>query len=269
MQPEISINICTKDRASLLDIALESIARQTFTDYEIILVDDGSADDTRGVIGAFQKKYPQTRMTVIQHKLPQGVGSSRQAALQASTAKYIAVLDDDDWWIDPDKLKKQLDYLDTHPEVGIVGGNVEIVDIDNNRTKISNLALSDSSIRSAILYKAPFVNSATMFRRSVALTAGGFEGSHQFSEDYLFWLKIGRVGKFGNLPNIFTHYTSHSDGLTRKNAAAILQLALQFALQFRRDYPGFLRALLKLVPQYLFVRVFGIKSWYKLKNLYA
>jgi glycosyltransferase involved in cell wall biosynthesis len=112
MVPLISVIVVTYNRARFLKEALESIKRQTFKDYEIILVDDGSTDNTREIA----KEYPGIRYIYQEHG---GISRARNTALKATRGKWIATLDSDDLW-GTDKLQKQVDYLHAHPDCRIV-----------------------------------------------------------------------------------------------------------------------------------------------------
>ena len=112
MNPFISIIIPTYNRASYIEEALDSIKKQTFTDYEIIVVDDGSTDNTKEIL----EKYEGIRCIYLEHV---GIAGARNTAVKAARGKWIAFLDSDDLWKE-DKLQKQVDYLHTHPDCRIV-----------------------------------------------------------------------------------------------------------------------------------------------------
>ena len=108
----ISIIMPTYNRANYIKDALDSIKRQTFKDYEIIVVDDGSTDNTKEIV----EKYEGIRYIQLNHG---GIAWARNAAVKAAKGKWIAFLDSDDMWKD-NKLQKQIDYLEAHPECRIV-----------------------------------------------------------------------------------------------------------------------------------------------------
>jgi glycosyltransferase involved in cell wall biosynthesis len=112
MDPLISVIVVTYNRAHFLKDALDSIQRQTFRDYEIILVDDGSTDNTKEIV----KKYEGIRYIYQAHG---GISKARNTAIKAAKGKWIATLDSDDLWKEG-KLQKQVDYLRAHPECRIV-----------------------------------------------------------------------------------------------------------------------------------------------------
>src|SRR4051812_9226023 len=122
--PKVSVNILTKNRPELFKKAYASVRAQSFIDYEVVVVNDGSTDGTAEVL----KDLKIENLKIITHTSSQGITKSRQEALEQSAGEYIAILDDDDEWIDPEKLKKQVEYLDGHQDVVLVGGGIEIVE---------------------------------------------------------------------------------------------------------------------------------------------
>ena len=196
--PKVSINILTKNRAELLKKALAGVGAQSFKDFELVVVDDGSTDKTAAVLLA-------ARATVLRHPQSLGIIKSRQEALARSQGDYIAILDDDDQWVDNDKLKKQVEFLDAHPDCVIVGGGILI---SNPQSQISRFRpQTDAQIRRTMLLRNNFFTSTVMFRRGAAIKAGGFlSDGVDLAEDYDLWLRLGKFGKFYNFPGVFTLY---------------------------------------------------------------
>ena len=112
MNPLISIIMATYNRADYIEEALDSIKKQTFKDYEVIVVDDGSTDNTREILG----NYEGIRCIYLNHV---GIAGARNTAVKAARGKWIAFCDSDDYWAE-DKLQKQMDYLRAHPDCRIV-----------------------------------------------------------------------------------------------------------------------------------------------------
>jgi len=213
--PKVSVNILTKNRAELLKRALASVRAQTFTDYEVVVMNDGSRDNTLEVLDGF--KLSILNLKIINHQSSLGITLSRQEALLASTGEYVAILDDDDEWIDPDKLKKQVEFLDNHQDYILTGGGIEISnfqfpisnEIQNPKSKIiKHRPASDAGIRNTMLFRNNFFTSTVMFRRQAALKAGGFKKDEfDVAEDYDLWLRMGLLGKMYNAQEAFTLYS--------------------------------------------------------------
>lgn len=198
--PKLSINILTKDRVGFLERALNSIYSQTFQDFEVVLVNDGSLDNTLEVVENFKNKYKN--LVIINHKVTVGISKSRSEALTASQGQYIVILDDDDEWIDKDKLRKQVEFLTTHPDYVLVGGAMVTSDqILKFRPE------SDRKIRKTMLFRNNFFTSTVMFSRQTAVNVGGFLSSEiDLAEDYDLWLRLGKEGKMYNFPDLFVKY---------------------------------------------------------------
>ena len=215
--PKVSINILTKNRATLLARALSSLANQSFEDYQLVIINDGSTDTTEEVL----KNLKIENLKIITHNAPQGITFSRQEALYASTSEYIAILDDDDEWIDQSKLTKQLEFLQKHPEYVLIGGAIQTLSGTKYRAK------TDKQIRQTMLLRNNFFTSTVMFRKDAALKAGGFvNDGNDFTEDYDLWLRLGRLGKMYNFQEIFAKYTTSHYNKAKFKAFLTKQLRL-------------------------------------------
>jgi glycosyltransferase involved in cell wall biosynthesis len=240
--PKVSVNILTKDRSPMLLKALASVSAQSFTNYEAVVVNDGSSDDTLEVL----KDLKIENLKIINHQQALGITASRQEALLASTGDYIAILDDDDEWADKDKLLKQSRFLDEHPEVVLVGGGININSKNQEpRTKqIPNIKhqivkyrpKSDSQIRRTMLFRNNFFTSTVMFRRQVAIKVGGFTADNiDLGEDYDLWLRLVRIGRAYNFHQIFAKY--NQPGYNRKKRNEFYKKQRSLINRHRTDFP--------------------------------
>lgn len=261
---KLSVNIITHNRADLLHRAIDSAFSQWKEEYELVVVNDGSTDNTQNVVDQYRDRIKN--LVYLENEISKGVGFCRQLALKNSSGIYIAVLDDDDTWIYPNKLSDQIAFLDANPEVGIVGSSIEIDYVDDGTRKILKANPDDGTLRRQMLYKAPFINSSTMFRRELAISVGGYDEHLKVSEEFSLWLKLGRLAKMANLMEVTTLYSVHSKGLTINNTTQILKSSIKLAFQFRNDYPGAVFAVIKNSIQYFFILIFGIGNWQKLKH---
>ena len=117
-KPTVSIIIPTYNRAHLIDRSIQSVLNQTYQDFELIVVDDGSTDNTEDIIRQFQEK--DKRIKYIKHDKNKGGSAARNTGIKNSRGEYIAFQDSDDEWF-PEKLEKQIEIIEcTDPKVGIV-----------------------------------------------------------------------------------------------------------------------------------------------------
>lgn len=218
--PKVSINILTRNRAELLRRALASVEAQTFRDFEVVVVNDASTDSTGELLEDVDSHF----YNVISRSSPRGITFNRQAALDCSKGEYVAILDDDDEWIDADKLKKQVDFLDNNREYVLVGGGIVVTEKSPDvqqasgtlRKSEKSRAQTDVKIRKTMLLRNNFFTSTVMFRKAAAVAAGGFIADDvDLGEDYDLWLRLGKFGKFYNCPEAFAKYAKGPHNVKR------------------------------------------------------
>ncbi len=131
IEPKISITMVTKNRASFIGAAIQSVLNQTFHDWELLIIDGESKDNTEEIV----RSFTDARIVFMKRPAGFGISKSRNIGLNNSKGKYIAVLDSDDVWTDTRKLQKQFDFLEQNPDFAMIGSNVRIVDEKNNFLK--------------------------------------------------------------------------------------------------------------------------------------
>lgn len=237
--PLVSVNILTHNRAELFKKALLSVKAQSFKDYEVVVGNNYSTDNTRNVVEDLKKQG--INIVHLYHDPEISITANRQSTLDASSGKYIATLDDDDQWCDAEKLKKQVEFLENRPEVVIVGGGINRVDDNAKFVDIKLRPETDEQIRKTILLKNNFFTSTAMFRRDAAKAAGGFEFfENDYAEDYYFWLRLGLKGKMHNLQEIFTDY--RIPNYSKAKARGFILKQSHLIEKFKDKYPRYLLA---------------------------
>ncbi len=237
--PVVSIIMATYNRASLIGKAIESVTRQSLTDWELIIADDGSLDNTAEVVNNWVSKEPRIRYLQLPHDGRIAVVSN--AALDAALGRYIAILDDDDCWIDAEKLHKQVSFLDQHPEYVACAGGYRIVNENDETIADIYKPESDAAMRKVALQANPFANSTAMFRGSLKEkydeSLGGFA-------DWDFWLKLGRRGSLYNIHELYLAYKMWSGGGSFVQQRINASCAVTIVRRYRREYPGYGKAII-------------------------
>jgi glycosyltransferase involved in cell wall biosynthesis len=241
-QPLVSINIATYNRGNFIVEAIESVLTQTFTDWELIIVDDASTDGTKAVIAPFLK---DPRIKYFRNDVNLNISLTRNRGLEESRGEFIAILDSDDLWSDKQKLAEQVDFLKTHPDHALVGTGVIKIDIKGNEITRFQNPLTDHKIRSTILAKNPFAQSSLLYRRKAALDAGGYNPSINGIEDYDLWLKIGLKWRFANLPGYFLKYRVHGSNISLTDRQRLMKINLDLIQTNRNNYPNYASAFLR------------------------
>lgn len=238
MSPQISVNIITHNRAHLIGRAIQSVLDQSLTEWEAIIIDDESADSTAAVVESFNdrrlKYYRITRQTSI--------GAARNIGLNLSQGRYVAVLDDDDFWIDPDKLKKQKEFLETGG-YSLVGTAVNLVDVNGKLSGGESYLLGHDEIKKKLTAQNQFAHSTVLFLKEAALLVGGYDNLN-LAEDYSLWLKLGINGRLANLPNSTTNYTINHSTYQHRPQAMINQV-YAVVKNYLKFYPHHYRHRLK------------------------
>ena len=259
--PVVTIVLPTHSRPYSLPRAIESAIAQSLTAWEMIVIDDASTDATAEILREFAAK--DARIRVVRNEKSQfkefGIAHLLNRGIELARGKYIARLDDDDYWIDPDKLKMQVEYLDAHPKCVIVGSGVIVIDAEGKERFRYLKKTTDAEIRRSALSANPFSHTTVMFRKDVAQAVGAYQARH--IEDWDLWLRMGLKGEFYNLPKYLTAYTMTDDNASFKNQRELSRLILGLVVRNRGKYPGFVRGYVLNFAQYLFACLpMGVRS---------
>lgn len=251
--PKISIITVTHNREAFIREAIDSILAQTFKDWELLVIDDASTDNTENIVNEYILKDP--RIKYFKNEKNLGIARTRNKGLELALGEYIAPLDSDDKWLDNSKLQKQVEFLDINQDYALLGGGIIHIDANSNNTKKVLFPVYDSVIRNIILQFNPFVQSTLLFRKKVALDLGGYSTSYMICDDYDLWLKIGLKYKFTNIPQVLAGYRIHGTNITHTKrlttAREILEIVKLYAPYYKRPYLGILKAYMRILLSYI------------------
>lgn len=245
-QPTCSVVIITHNRAGYLSQAVQSVLAQTFTDFELLIIDDASTDNTAQVV----RSFADARIRYVENKNNMGISRSRNKGLHAARGMYVAMLDSDDRWCSKEKLDKQIRYLELHQEYQAVGSHARVIDQNGKVVGERNPPDTYKKIRPGFLWKNIFINSSVLFRRQTLVNAGGYDEKLIIGEDYDAWLKLGIKGSLANIPECLVDYRLHEGNVTRQSKQALRQ-SLIIITRYRKDYPGFTIAWLRRFFRYM------------------
>lgn len=247
-KPLASVIIPTYNREKYIKRAIESALNQTYRNIEIIIVNDGSTDKTKEVL---QPYFTDQRIHYI-YQENQGVSKARNNGIKVAKGKYIALLDSDDFWRDPQKLEKQVSFLKTHPDYVLTGGG--IIRVSEKGKEISRCLNpeADRAIRKAMLFSCLIAPSTAVFPRRAWQLIGGFNESSDLSEDWDLFLKLGKLGKLYNFQQYFLYYLQGSQNRSNFNRRANLKYNIDLIKKYRQDYPGYRKAFFLQWAYYLY-----------------
>jgi glycosyltransferase involved in cell wall biosynthesis len=249
--PNVSIIIPAFNREPFISESIESALKQTFSDFEIIVIDDGSTDKT---VEVAQKYSDDHRVNIMRNEKNLGIANTRNKAVRMARGKYIAMLDSDDVWIDKNKLQKQFDFLESNPNYALVGSNMVHIDVKGEKIKEVIFPINDITIRKTILRRNPFAQSTILCRKEAMENAGLYSTRFTICDDYDLWLKIGRDWKFANINESMTGYRIHGNNITHKKRLKAASEVLEIVRMHKDNYPnatmGIIKAYMRLILAY-------------------
>lgn len=248
MDPRITIIIPTFNRASLLPEALKSALCQTFEDFELLVLDDASTDQTHEAVSPFLR---DPRVRFIKHPENIGITENRNYGLSIAKGEYIAMLDSDDVWLDECKLKRQIELMDTHLDCGIVGTFVKKMNKDGAIIGDISYKAADSSIRRNMMLRNQFTQSSVLIRKSALDKVGWYDTNIPIWEDYELWLRIGTEFKLRNIPEFLTGYRAHETNISNESKEKSIKAYQMIYKLYRKKYPRSLLMLAKIVMKKL------------------
>ena len=197
--PNASIIIPVYNGAAYVGRAIDSVLRQTEPDLELIVVDDGSTDTTRDVVGAVS----DPRLTLIS-QANAGPSAARNAGIAASTSPWVGFLDADDWWL-PEKLETHLRVGRERPELGLIHSSVVVFDESEKFLEVL-IAWADGATLEPLLFGNIVVGggSSVTIRREVLDDVGWFDANVKYGEDWEMWLRVAARYPFGAIREALT-----------------------------------------------------------------
>ncbi len=230
--PVISVVMVTCNVDRFLADSMESILGQTFQDFEFVIVDFGSTDDSKSIISSYAAKDSRVRF----HEIPNcGLAEARNASCLLAQGRYIAIMDADDVSL-PNRLLWEVEFMEKHPEVGVLGGAVEWINATGKPLLIARHPLGDREIQSALLTHSMLWQPTVLIRRDAFASVGGYRGAFAPAEDYDLWLRIAEHFQIANLEQVVLKYRIHpyQVSLRKRTQQTLSRLAAQASASSRR-----------------------------------
>jgi hypothetical protein len=216
-RPAISILMAVRDGAAFLDNALTSLERQDFLDFEIVLVDNGSRDETARIIAAWVAREPRLKPFRLERP---GLARSLIHAVSFARAPILARLDADDIAM-PSRLRLQYAAMQRNPSTGLLGSSAEIINDLGQKIGERHLPTTDWELKEFLKSGNPFVHSSIMMRRDAYERAGGYRDGLRVCEDFDLWCRMAEVTGIANLDIPLVQYRLHRDGMSFRQATRI------------------------------------------------
>jgi glycosyltransferase involved in cell wall biosynthesis len=225
-QPLVSALMVSRNNERFVAQAIQSVVDQKYDRWELIVVENGSRDRSGRIVREAAERDPRIRPHLLDREL--ALPRARNVALHLAAGEYIATIDGDDLWT-PEKLFTQVELMERSDrrQVGVCGTNCLLIAEDGTALGTKRFPLSHEDCVAALWYRNPFCHSATLVRRSVFESVGGYDVSFEVAQDLELWFRAGRVCRFLNLPEELVRYRVRRQSVTFSKHRAVVRSTLR------------------------------------------
>lgn len=231
----VSVIIPAYKGAAFIAQSIDSVLAQSYPDIELIIVNDGSPDNSAAII---QPYLVDPRVKYIEQQNA-GVAAARNTGIRDAAGEYIALVDQDDLWL-PDKLARQVEYLDAHPEIALVHSNIYFVDEAGERIPNPEwawVAPSSGRVLPELVQRNSICTCTVLMRKSALEQAGLFRQELAPADDWDLWLRIAARHPIGFVDAVTACYRVHPENESR-NLLKMQEAEIRVVETFMREYPG-------------------------------
>lgn len=231
--PRISVLMPAYNAEKYISTAMESILRQSFSDFEFIVIDDCSTDETWRIISEYAQK--DSRIVPLRNQENLKIAATLNRGIEIARGKYIARMDADDWSY-LDRLGKQFKFMERNPKIVISGGTMAVCDQNLNLLNLRKYQKRDQEIREKIFRYSPFCHATTIYKTSEAKKIGGYNEKFFAAQDYDFYFRIGQLGKFANLEDRLYKMRTNPEGISLNRAKNQEKFTLYIRIKAAVEY---------------------------------
>ncbi len=237
--------------------SIESILSQTYKNFELIILDDNSTDKN---LEKIIKSYQDDRILYVRNEQNLGISLSRNKLLDLATGEYLAVMDHDDISL-KDRFVKQVEFLDSNPNVGVVGCYVNYM----QKNKKITYPVNNKEIQEALFFGCCICHPASMIRKSVLVDNNlKYESEFSPSEDYALWCKLIGKTEFYNIPEVLFHYRDHAENTTSKRLDRMIYTSDAVRNLVRKQHSNIWEILSQEAIVSLRIKLFGLIPFLKI-----
>lgn len=226
--PNLSVLMPVYNASRFLRHSIESILSQTYKDFELIVINDGSTDNSLDSL----RHFTDPRIKLIDSPVNCGVVSSLNSGYAIASGNFIARMDADDYSL-PNRFKAQLQFMDQHQSIGVCGTQYRIINEDLSEAKASMLPTHPDTLACSLLFHSYLAHPTVMMRRRLLeqLDSPLYESSYKHAEDYRLWVRLSGITRIANLKEIHLLYRHHSDQITRTRGSEQIKQANRIRLE--------------------------------------
>ena len=236
--------------------AIESILNQSFTDFEFLILDDCPQDDREEIV----KSYADKRIKYSKNPHNMGITPTRNKLIDMAKGEYLAVFDHDDISL-PTRFEKEVSYMDTHPETGVV--SCRVMKMSNHR--LSKNPTANKDIKLALVRTCSLTHPAAMIRKSVLNKHNiRYEEAYSPAEDYALWCRLIPYTEFHNLDEVLFHYRDHAGNTSHLQAEQMTNVTYAIWSFVKHDNPILYEEFLSRATYKMEIKLFGILPFLKI-----
>lgn len=232
--PEISVLMSVYNGERFLREAIDSVLNQSFRNFEFIIINDGSNDNSQNIINEYAKMDDRIR---VHNQENEGLIASLNKGLEIAKSNLIARMDADDVCA-LDRFEKQFSYMSLHKNVGVLGGAITLIDDHGHIIRKSSYPFMGKDMDDFILRGSPVAHPAVMMRKDLVLGLGGYRKAYKSAEDYDLWLRLKEKTNIDNLSDVLLFYRQHDDKISFKFAHQQALASVIARLAFRQRCLG-------------------------------
>ena len=269
-KPLITIYMPVFNAAQFLDQSISSILNQTFSNFEFIIVDDASTDNSWKIIKSYAKK--DKRIIAIKNKINLGVSLTSNIAISQSSGKFLARMDADDISF-PDRLQKQIDFFKKNKSTVAIGGQCVVIDEFDNVIGNKNFPTKFNKIKDMIFWAVPLQQPSMMINLTkLPKNFTWYQPNQSSAEEINLMFRFMQYGQISNLSDNLLFYRHLNNSLSHKNPKATFKLTLKSRLNalklgFRPSFTAIVLNLMQLIVVGLIPNSFIYEIWYRIRGI--
>lgn len=264
-KPIVSIILTVFNGEKFLFQAISSVINQSYENFELIIVNDASIDNSDHIIKAFWDQ----RIVYLRNKNNRNIVESRNIGIKKACGEYICFLDQDDVLL-RDKLQRQVDFLIANKDYWLVGCNILNISEENKIISHVMLPETDTDIRKRLLRSSQFACGAVLMRKQSMDLVGLLNSDFIRTDDYDLWLRLGRIAKMHNMQEYLFQYRLHEQNTSNRNYRDMILKSIKLCFKYRSDYPNFYISIIAwfwymILPRKISHSILSFVKWSSIK----
>jgi glycosyltransferase involved in cell wall biosynthesis len=261
--PLISVILPVFNSQEFVKESIESVLSQTFANFELIIIDDGSTDQSWNIV----KSFKDPRIVLLKNERNSGVSLSTNIGIQVAKGEFIARMDADDISL-PDRFEKQLNFLNTHPDVGVLSGAILPISPQGDKVGRITIPLEEPYLIDFwLIFETVIKQPAVMIRKEVLTKVKGYDPAYKAAVDYELWTRLAKVTRCANLSDLLIYYRIHDKSITFTMNALQKQNHVKVCVREIENLTG-TKVSFELISLLFTSNMLTIKQARKLINLY-